>query len=572
MVEKLEHHNKSSKENEQETKIDYDTILTAAGEFGLFQWLMLLASCPFYIFGAFTYFGQIFMTESSSNHWCWIPELQNLTETERRTLAIPIDHNSRWGYSQCQSYKANWTEVFVTGTRPNSTWPVTSCQYGWEFNKTEIPYPTISSEMGWVCDKNSYQATAQSIFFVGSIAGGFLIGWIADKYGRIPAATCSNVIGCVAGIASAYVSNFVQFAVCRFFVGMAYDNCMMMTYLLILEYSTPKYRTIATNLPFAVSFTVALSALPWIALACGHWKTFTISTSVPLALSLLAPFLLPESPRWLLSKGRVNEAITKLGKISRVNKKEIPPKLMDHFKLFSEQKIETENASVLKLLQSPLLRKLFICICIEYMSLMIVFDVSTRTLDELEYDFFLTFTLVSLTELPSLLIVSFVLDLTGRRWLTIVVMTICALSSLLTAFVGKGLAPVVCAMVTRFTVNMASNTAMQWGAELLPTPVRGSGANIIHICGYIGTVISPFIAYLEVVTYWLPFVIVGCGGVLCAVLAFMLPETARKEMPQTFEAAEDLMRNKTFWDLPARSVSSAKREVAGHVNEALEMN
>lgn len=38
-----------------------------------------------------------------------------------------------------------------------------------------------------MCEQDNLAATAQSIFFCGAIVGGLVFGWIADKYGRIPA-------------------------------------------------------------------------------------------------------------------------------------------------------------------------------------------------------------------------------------------------------------------------------------------------------------------------------------------------------------------------------------------------
>ncbi|CAK1588465.1 unnamed protein product [Parnassius mnemosyne] len=197
-------------------EVDYDQLLSSAGKFGRYQWFLFFSTCPFYIFSTFSYFSQMFMTEPSPNHWCWIPELANLTELGRRNLAIPRDESARFGYSQCKAYIANWSAVLISGITPNESWPTEKCQHGWEFNKTEIPYPTVSSEWGWVCDKDSYQATAQSIFFLGSIVGGFLIGWVADRFGRIPAAVSANMIGCVAGVVTIFARNFIEFSVCRF--------------------------------------------------------------------------------------------------------------------------------------------------------------------------------------------------------------------------------------------------------------------------------------------------------------------------------------------------------------------
>ncbi|CAF4957300.1 unnamed protein product [Pieris macdunnoughi] len=558
-------------EGKPERVVDYDELLSSAGKFGKYQLYLFFITGPFYIFDVFAYFSQLFMTEVSPNHWCWIPELENLTAVERRTLAIPSDPNSRFGYSQCSTYNANWTEVLSTGQYPNTSWAVQECQYGWEFNKTEIPYPTISSELGWVCDKNSYQATAQSIFFLGSIVGGFIIGWIADKYGRLPAATISNMIGCVAGVISIFANDIIQFSICRFIMGMCYDNCMMMTYLLVLEYVAPKYRTVITNLPFAIFFTFGAMILPWIALACNDWKILSLATSVPMALALLAPFIIPESPRWLLSKNRVDEAVQKVVNIGKVNGVPVPVKLVEEFKESFKNQRNEESTSSLEIFRRPLTRKVFICVCLEYMCCVIVFDALLRSIGALGFDFFLSFTLISFTEFPSLILITLTLDIIGRKWMSITSLAICAVFCILTAFVGEGLPSVICAIIARFAVNISVSVGMQWCAEVVPTSVRGSAASIVHICGYLATGISPYIVYLGNFFIWLPLLIVGLLSIIGALCACVIPETGGKEMPQTFADAENMILNQKFFDIPCLEKKKEKH-VAGEHNNSFELN
>lgn len=54
-------------------------------------------------------------------------------------------------------------------------------------------------QLDWVCDNAYLPTLSQSIFFCGAIVGGLLFGWIADRYGRIPALAGCNLIGFVAG-------------------------------------------------------------------------------------------------------------------------------------------------------------------------------------------------------------------------------------------------------------------------------------------------------------------------------------------------------------------------------------
>ena len=87
-------------------------------------------------------------------------------------------------------------------------------------------------QLEWVCEKAALRTFAQSIFFVGAVFGGLIFGWIADRYGRIPALVGTNLVGFLAGIATVFSGNFWEFAVCRFFYGFAFDNCFTMMYIL----------------------------------------------------------------------------------------------------------------------------------------------------------------------------------------------------------------------------------------------------------------------------------------------------------------------------------------------------
>lgn len=87
-------------------------------------------------------------------------------------------------------------------------------------------------QLGWVCEHAAKPAIAQSVFFVGAIVGGLLFGWVADRFGRIPAVVGSNMFGFLAGVLTAFSHDFWTFTICRFFLGFAFDNCFTMMYIL----------------------------------------------------------------------------------------------------------------------------------------------------------------------------------------------------------------------------------------------------------------------------------------------------------------------------------------------------
>lgn len=530
-------------------EVVYDDLLSSVGELGRYQWLLFFSTCPFFAFGVCVYYSQMFMTEVSPNHWCWIPELANMTGIQRRELGIPKDANTRLGYIQCEMYSVNWTDVLTANQKPNHSWTSIPCKYGWEFNKTEIPYATIGSDFEWVCKKNNYQATAQAMFFVGSILGGLIFGWVSDRFGRIPAIMCSCFIGSVGGFASTFVRNFIEFTAARFVMGMSYDTCMILAYLLILEYIGPRYRTLLANMSFAIFYSLFVTALPWIALLCDHWKIISLVTSLPLTLGVLAKFFLPESPLWLLSKGRVDEAIEQVQVIGRINRREVDPDLIINFKKSVKDVQLEEYQSLLEIFRRPTLRRVFILSCLENMCCTLVFDGLIRSIEQLDFDFFISFSVISFTEFPSVLIVGFIMDYMGRRWLCTVFNAISCLFCILIIFVSGGLT-VIFAIIARFAVNMSYSATLQWGPELLPTSVRGSGVATIHICGFIVSFLSPYIVYLKMYCYWLPLTVIGTIAGIGMAIALVLPETAMSVMPETFEDVEEMIKKQNLWTLP----------------------
>lgn len=83
-----------------------------------------------------------------------------------------------------------------------------------------------------MCDQSALPSIAQAVFFIGAIVGGLIFGWLADRYGRIPALLGTNLVSFVGGVSTAAVGNFWTFCLCRFLVGMGFDNCFTMMYIL----------------------------------------------------------------------------------------------------------------------------------------------------------------------------------------------------------------------------------------------------------------------------------------------------------------------------------------------------
>ncbi|CAD7003454.1 organic cation transporter protein [Ceratitis capitata] len=536
------------------TPMDFDDILPMIGEFGKYQKILFLLMIPFATFVAFVYFSQIFMTLVPEQHWCHVPELEELTVEERLAISIPRMRGIR-EYDNCKMYDVNYTEVLAKGMRQaDPNWPVIACRHGWSYNFTDYPYTTVATEQNWVCENDALPTYAQSIFFLGAIVGGLLFGWIADKFGRIPALIGSNLVGFAAGVGTAFTANFWQFAVMRFFVGFAFDNCFTMMYILVLEYVGPKYRTFVANMSIALFFTAAACILPWIAYFIANWKLFAITTSAPLVIVVLTPFVIPESARWLVSQGKVDKAVSILKRLEKVNGKHVTAETYQTFSAscvkLKQEESKNSGYSILDLFKTPRLRRTTLLLIIIWMAISLVFDGHVRNVSSLGVNVFFTFTVACFTEFPADTILTLILDRWGRRWLACGSMIASGIFSLLATIVPQGIYFASFAIMGRFFVNISYNIGLQYAAEILPTVVRAQGVAFIHIMGYVASIIAPFVVYLEKVSPVLPLVILGILGIIGGLLALLLPETLNQDLPQTLTDGEEFGRGQSIWDFP----------------------
>lgn len=108
----------------------------------------------------------------------------------------------------------------------------------------------------------------------------------------------------------------------------------------------PKYR-VAAGASLNTSFSVGLVLLGFIAWGVPDWRNLTITLYIPQLLTISYFFLMAESVRWYLSKGRFEEAETVLKSAAKMNKRVLSDKSLEALKEHvaeEERKKEAEMA------------------------------------------------------------------------------------------------------------------------------------------------------------------------------------------------------------------------------------
>lgn len=145
----------------------------------------------------------------------------------------------------------------------------------------------------------------------GILIGAALFGYVTDLLGRRLMFTVDIIAIGLISLGTMLVSTPLELVIMRFFIGIVIGADYPIATSLVAEFTPRKYRALAIGFIaglWYVGATAADIAGYFLYDAEGGWRWMLGSACVPCAILLLGRRGIPESPRWLLRKGRVLEA------------------------------------------------------------------------------------------------------------------------------------------------------------------------------------------------------------------------------------------------------------------------
>ena len=146
--------------------------------------------------------------------------------------------------------------------------------------------------------------------YFGQFAGALVFGWLGERIGRVMSATYAALIMAVVSLACAFSGNFFQMFLCRIVQGIGVGGEMPVAATYINELSRAHGRGrffLLYELIFPIGFLAAAVAGAQLVPVYG-WNILFLLGTVPGLIITYMVSRLPESPRWLIRKGRYAEA------------------------------------------------------------------------------------------------------------------------------------------------------------------------------------------------------------------------------------------------------------------------
>lgn len=334
--------------------------------------------------------------------------------------------------------------------------------------------------------------------FIGTLIGALLIGRLADMLGRRTMYMLDILMFIVFSLMSAVSWNYEVLAVSRFLLGFAIGADQALSFAIIAEFAPKKSRGklngstwILWTIGSLVTYMISYYLRPF--LGQETWRVVFLIGIVPAVAVMIARHSLPESPRWLLSRGRHDEAK------DAVNAVQINQLDESHDESVPAPGVNSKTG-FLALFQPPQLKRTlyitFMWTCITFNTFGIGYFTPyvLKTLGYTAERSLFGAMIVALFPLIGAVIMTLSVDTVGRRFLAALGFGCLSVINIILALTSKELYfPLIVTLLCLFQLSAWIGPAGLVGVvapEVFPTNIRTTGIGFAAAMGRVGSIIG----------------------------------------------------------------------------------
>ncbi|XP_059568833.1 organic cation/carnitine transporter 2 [Alligator mississippiensis] len=520
---------------------DYEELSAFLGEWGPFQRLVFFLLSASIVPNGFSGISIVFLA-GVPEHRCALPPGANLSSAWADASLPREQRGGRDVPSRCRRYRlAELANFSAQGLRPGTDvdlarLPQERCLDGWEYSR-DVYHHTIVTQWNLVCDDDWKAPLTTSLFFVGVLVGSFVSGQLSDKFGR------KNVLFVTMGVQTGFSFlqvfsiNWEMFSVLFVLVGMGQISNYVAAFVLGTEILGKSVRIIYCTLGVCIFYAFGYMLLPLFAYFIRDWRTLLLALTLPGLLCIPLWWVIPESPRWLISQGRFQEAEMILRKAAKINRITAPDVIFDPMEMQDLDSQVQQTYSFLDLLRTRNIRSITIMSVILWMIISVGYFGLSLDTPNLHGDAYLNCFLSAVTEVPAYVISWLLLRNLPRRYSISAALFLggCVLLFIQLVPASLQIMSIILVMFGKFGITSAFSMVYVYTAELYPTVVRNMGVGASSMASRLGSILSPYFVYLGAYDRFLPYILMGSLTVLTGILTLFLPESYGIPLPDTIE-------------------------------------
>ncbi|MDD5369056.1 MAG: MFS transporter [Anaerolineaceae bacterium] len=408
------------------------------------------------------------------------------------------------------------------------------CGLGWAADAMEVllisfALPAIRQEWNLTSAQTGLLGTA---IFLGMLVGAWFWGRLSDGIGRKVSFIATVLIASLFGLFSALAPSFVWLLVLRGLTGFGVGGMLPVDYSIFAEY-LPAHRR-GRYLVLLESFwalgSLLAAGLAWAVVPTLGWRWLFAIPAISAAIVLFIRLYIPESPRFLLVKGKVDQSARILRQVALENGRELAD--------FHLKPLISTKSSVGDIWKPVLRRTTFLLWAIWFLISLGYYGVFTWLPNSFKSQgmgllpVYQNSFILALAQLPGYFSAAYLVERLGRR------------KTLGFYLIASGLFTFLFAAVTSLNwivamgIWMSFFTLGAWGAlyaytpEAYPTILRGTGMGAASGMTRIAGAIAPSLGGI-LLNYSLlvPLTVFALSYVLAGTAAFFLPgETSQKPL------------------------------------------
>ncbi|XP_054424869.1 solute carrier family 22 member 16 [Pteronotus mesoamericanus] len=310
-----------------------DRLFDRVGHFGRYQ-VFLYFTCAFQnISCGIHYLASVFMTVLPK-HTCMPPgkvtrvlfhnasmwrmdDIWNLfTLRHEDHIVVQLEDDEIWELKSCQRFRRdNKSSLNYEYNGHKSSFP---CLDGYIYDKSKWD-STVVTQWDLVCNREWFARLIQPTFMFGVLLGALIFGYLSDRVGRRSVLWFTSIGMYLFGIAAAFTLDYYSFMLARFLLAIVSSGYLVVVFVYVTEFIGRKARTWA-SMHVHSFFAIGTMAVALTAYLVRTWWIYQLILSTVTIPFVVVCWMLPETPFWLLSEGRHEEAQVIVDKMAKWNR------------------------------------------------------------------------------------------------------------------------------------------------------------------------------------------------------------------------------------------------------------